>query len=111
MRGRIVRFSYLARRRQRAPQPVKLEPTIPRKPWIFRLLDKTAAVRDLVHEALLRQCAQCFADWDAARRQFITQLLFAEMVPGRVVPVENAFPQLLLDLEPKPGGRASRDAG
>lgn len=42
MRGRIVRFAYLARRRQRA-QPLKPESNLPRKPWIFRLLDKTAA--------------------------------------------------------------------
>ena len=68
------------------------------------LLDEATPVRDLVDETLFGQCAQRLTDWDPTGREFVAQFLFTEMMSGRVVPVKDAFPQLLLDLQSQATG-------
>ncbi|HEX2914744.1 MAG TPA: hypothetical protein VH186_28340 [Chloroflexia bacterium] len=79
MRGKIIKFSYLARRRQ-AAGPALYEQKPARKNWLFRLWDKTAA--PFWFARLRRRFRHYYRDWAAFRMFAVSELIYRIDVRG-----------------------------
>ncbi len=78
MRGRLIRFSYLARRNR--AHPLNLEQSTARKWWVYRLLDKTAA--PFWFARLRRKMRHNFRNWTAFRMYCASRMFYRVEVRG-----------------------------